>query len=164
MNEPDIADVFFHRVGTATWCECRACGLEWRALQRELCPRCMWTYAETELALATSDPPTASADVTIDGPYENQRVEKSAIAFNRWVEDEDADIGEISIALYDLVADYRALLADWISASSWAALWKEMAHRKRRQLRQSQQAEFKMHSKLLRMEARVSLGSSEPKP
>ena len=45
-----------------------------------------------------------------------------------------------------------------------ARAWKACAKRKHIMLRQSQQAEFKMHSKLLRMEALVSRGSSEPKP
>ena len=46
-------------------------------------------------------------------PYENRRVEKAATAFNFWA-DGEGDMGELAVALYDLLADYRALLADYL--------------------------------------------------
>lgn len=41
----------------------------------------------------------------------NQRVEKARAIYQHWV-DGDGDMGELAVGLYDLTADYEALLAD----------------------------------------------------
>lgn len=52
----------------------------------------------------------------ISKPYENQRVEKAATVVRRYEDGDDWQAHEMYVGMYDLLADYRALLRDWSEA------------------------------------------------
>ena len=56
----------------------------------------------------------------------NQRIEKARNIFQLW-EDGDGDMGELATGLYDLTADYEALLKDYeaLEAKAW---WHRMSN------------------------------------